>query len=248
MASAISDRPTFTGKTRCSRQNSAPPAASSQAEGMALRERSMPGHSWARAMPRTSAGSSASRSSSAADAMSPWRAAFEARLASSAERTPACTSTRERFAIGAMLSDRMAWREIAMAPPPRSILRLHLAGHELDHRLPWRLGLVQHAVDHLADGHLDGELAGEVAGALRVQHPLRHLPQRLLDLGELLAAPELEADRVVARLLGGAGEDEVAQPGEPGERHRIRALAHGEPPDLGQAARDEGRPGVRAEA
>ena len=59
--------------------------------------------------------------------------------------------------------------------------------------------------------------------------------------------PDLHADRAVAAQRAGAREHEVAQPGEAGERRRLRAERDAEPRHLGEAARDERRARVEAE-
>ena len=59
-------------------------------------------------------------------------------------------------------------------------------------------------------------------------------------------ARDLAAERAVAALRAGAGQHEVAQPGQPRERRGLRARAVPSRDDLGEAARDQRRPRVLA--
>ena len=60
--------------------------------------------------------------------------------------------------------------------------------------------------------------------------------------------PSRSPKRAVARQRRGAGGDEVAEPGEAGERQRVGAERRAQPGGLGQPAGDERRDGVVAEA
>ena len=63
------------------------------------------------------------------------------------------------------------------------------------------------------------------------------------------AARERQADLAVAREIAGAGEHQIAEAGQPGQRQRLAALAIRQPPHLGEAAGDErgARAGAEAE-
>ena len=86
--------------------------------------------------------------------------------------------------------------------------------------------------------HLDQH--GRREGALRELGPALRLRRRL-------AFAERDAEREVARLRARAGEDEVAQAGQAGQRLGLRPEGAAETHQLGEAARRERRRGARAE-
>ena len=81
-----------------------------------------------------------------------------------------------------------------------------------------------------------------------VPTPSATWPSRAEDVGERVAAREREADLAVARQLAGAGQHQIAEPGQAGQRQRAAAQPLGEAPHLGQAARDQRGARVVAEA
>ena len=78
-------------------------------------------------------------------------------------------------------------------------------------------------------------------------HALGHVPQFAQDVVQLPALRQAEADAPVARQLAGAGQDQVAGAGEPGEGLGTAAQLHPQARDFGQAARDQGRARVGAQ-
>src|SRR3954454_24145464 len=121
----------------------------------------------------------------------------------------------------------------------RGRIALHQRGDEVGER-----DAVEDGADALGDGHLDAEPVREVAEDGRCRQSLDHHP----DLGHGLGgrrAPgdELAATPVPARLRP-AGHDQVAHPGEAGERLRPGARGLGEATHLGEATRNERRLGV----
>ena len=65
---------------------------------------------------------------------------------------------------------------------------------------------------------------------------------------QALAAPQRQADAHVARLRAGAGEHQVAEAAEAGDRLGLAAQRHGQPGQLGEAARHQRGVGAAAEA
>ena len=63
-----------------------------------------------------------------------------------------------------------------------------------------------------------------------------------------MAGAEGEADAVVARVFGEAGDDEVADAGEAGEGFLVAAEGDAEAGHFGEGAGDEGGDGIVAEA
>src|SRR5579871_3235238 len=97
------------------------------------------------------------------------------------------------------------------------------AREQLDHRLRRRALLIQDRPHHLGDRQLDAQPLPEVARRLRGLDALRHLLHPGQHVGERAPLAELDPDGAVAREVAGAGEDEVADAGEPGERERVRS-------------------------
>ena len=62
--------------------------------------------------------------------------------------------------------------------------------------------------------------------------------------GSLCPRPKFHADRPVAGKRPGAGEHQVAQTGEAGQRLPPTATSHRQPGDLGHPAGDDGRGAV----
>src|SRR5262249_1998891 len=118
-------------------------------------------------------------------------------------------------------------------------LVLHFTFEELADRLLGRFSLLDDAVDGVDDGHLDVEARPGAVRRFGGLHAVGDLAHRGGDLAEPLAAAELEPDVAVAREIAGAGEDEVAHPGEAGEGERVRAHAQAEARHLVQASGDE---------
>ena len=72
--------------------------------------------------------------------------------------------------------------------------------------------------------------------------------ERIEDLGKFTALAKRLADGAIAAQRAGAGEHQIAHPGEAGESFAARAAGNGEAGDLGDAAGDECGDGVVAEA
>ena len=81
-----------------------------------------------------------------------------------------------------------------------------------------------------------------------VPTPFGDVAQSPEDVRERVAAREREPDLAVARQIAGAGQHEIAEPRQPGQRERAAAHPLGEPAHLGQAARDQRGARVVAEA
>ena len=82
----------------------------------------------------------------------------------------------------------------------------------------------------------------------RVGHAFGDHAERGDGFFEGFALAEREADAVVARVLGEAGDDEVADAGEPGEGFLAAAESHAEAGHFRERAGDERGDGVVAEA
>ena len=105
-----------------------------------------------------------------------------------------------------------------------------------------------HALDLLGDRRLHPVRLGQIADREAALHALGGLLRRRLRLLQRLAPAEPLAERTVARQRRRTRRDEVAEPGQPGERHRIGAQAHAEAGGLGETTSDQGRLRVVAEA
>ena len=90
--------------------------------------------------------------------------------------------------------------------------------------------------------------SAEIARDARGADALGDVPEAAEDLRQRLAARERQADLAVARQIAGAGQHEIAEPGQPGERQRVAAHPLREPAHLGEAARDQRGARVVAEA
>ena len=88
----------------------------------------------------------------------------------------------------------------------------------------------------------------EVVRALGRLHPLGDVPEPGEDVVERPALAHLDADGAVARQLAGAREHQIAHAREARERERVRPLRAAMLADLGEAAGDERRARVVAEA
>src|SRR5439155_11519402 len=127
-------------------------------------------------------------------------------------------------------------------------LVLRLAGEEVDEAALHALALEQGVVHLACDRHLDREPDGE--GDRRVDRvgALRDAGKRGLDVRPAATRRELDAEPMVARQRRSPGGHDVAEAGQPRERHRVRAGRDAEPHHLGQAAGDEPRLAVVTEA
>ena len=103
-------------------------------------------------------------------------------------------------------------------------------------------------------GHLRGERqldavarAERQRGAGRA-HPLGHHSRLREDLGQRAAAAELDADAAVAAQVAGAGQHEIAEAAQAGERVAPAAFGARQPRHLDEAARDQRRHRVVADA
>src|SRR6266850_193550 len=90
------------------------------------------------------------------------------------------------------------------------------------------LPLVQDFVDLFGDRHRHAQLPSEVEGRARREDPFGHHLHLAENVAERSAPAELDADAPVPRERPGAGEDEIAEPGQPGERLLPPAERQGE--------------------
>src|SRR5437762_4244183 len=143
----------------------------------------------------------------------------------------------QRPTIGSLRSSGIG---LAVLAPERAL-------EERGHRVHGRLAPEEHGADLLTDRHRhrvvlrERQRGGDGARALG-DHA--RLP---LDGGRRLPPRQRHAELAITREAAGARQDEVAEPGEPGERRRAGAEGHREARHLGEAARDEGGARVLAE-
>ena len=116
------------------------------------------------------------------------------------------------------------------------------------HRAGGGLVLVEDGVDRVDDRRADAGLAGGVVDRERVRHAFGDHAERGGGFLEGLAVAEGQADAVVARVDGEAGDDQVADAGEAGEGLRPAAEGDAEAGHFRQRAGDQGGDGVVAEA
>src|SRR5439155_21419104 len=119
--------------------------------------------------------------------------------------------------------------------------------HENRDRLGDRAVAVENVIHVLRDRRLDAELLRERVAGGRGVEALGH-GALAREVNAPVGAPrDLLPERPIARLATREREDEMANPRHAEEREWVRAEGDAEPRDLGEPARDERRPGVRAE-
>src|SRR3989442_12142124 len=129
----------------------------------------------------------------------------------------------------------------------KSSLRSEWARQQrLDRRVDAEL-VIEHRGDGAGDRHVDAALARHLDQRRRGEGAFGEL--RAL-AGEFRSLPfaERDAEREVPRLRARAGEDEIPETGETGERFDAGAERAAEPDQLGKAARGQRRGGARTEA
>src|SRR5262245_57769342 len=119
-----------------------------------------------------------------------------------------------------------------------SQLVLRLAREQIDQAALNALPLEQRVVDLLGDRHLDAVARREAECGVDGVGALGDAGQRRLELGPLAALRELHAEAMVAREVGAARRDDVADPREPRERQWVRAGGDPEARHLGETAGD----------
>ena len=116
--------------------------------------------------------------------------------------------------------------------------------HEFLDRLSGILVFVEDLVYLFRDRELHFVAAGEPDGRQGGIHPFRHHAHAFEDFLEFLPPSELHADRAVSGKIAGAGQHQVAQPGEAGKGSLIGSEGHPQPGHFGQAPGDQRRAGV----
>ncbi len=137
------------------------------------------------------------------------------------------------------------------APPGRPILVLVLAGaqHQVLDGFARVFAVFEDELHLLGDRHLDAVLAREPErGAAGADTFRNFAAKRGQNLGELAPCAELITNGAVAASEPGAGENEVADAGEAGERFAPPSAGDSEAGDLCDAAGDERGGGVVSEA
>ncbi len=102
-----------------------------------------------------------------------------------------------------------------------------------------RADAVDHGLHLLGDGQLDAVARAEIERGLGGAQPLGDHALPAQDVLERAAAAELDADLAVAAAMAGAGQHEIAEPAEAGQRVGTAAHRRGQPRDLDEAAGDE---------
>lgn len=110
------------------------------------------------------------------------------------------------------------------------------------------VALVEHGVDLRADGHVHRQGLGARADLARGLHPL----DRLADTGtgrlQVIALTQQAPQATVARLVVGAGEDQIAETGQPGQRARLGPDRLAQALHFGQTAGHQRGAGIAAVA
>ena len=165
-------------------------------------------------------------------------------------------ASRRRIVVGVGVASVSvsvaAWSRSGHVGSPRSRVSSHSGRdgsvHQVHQRFLGRDGADDDGLDLFGDGHLDAVGPGqgdERAGAL---HPFGHHVHAVDDVVERPALAQGEAHGAVAALGAGAGGHEVAHAGQPAEGEDLAAQGEPEAAELGQAAGDEHRPRVVAQA
>src|SRR5215468_5482023 len=122
------------------------------------------------------------------------------------------------------------------ASGPCSSLRLEWPRHQaFNGRVDVRPSIEDRG-DRAGDRHLDAAAARHFYQHRRGEGTFRELA-RGLRLGPALTLPERHPEREVTRLRARAGQDQVAESGEAGERLWSRAVSMAEAEQLGKSAR-----------
>ena len=106
---------------------------------------------------------------------------------------------------------------------------------------------MQHRIDRRGDRHLDPEPGRQARDRGGGRHPFDDRAPAGERRAEACAASERQPERIIARLGGGAGQHEIAEPGQAAEGFGAAALGDPEPDHLGQAAGDQRGAGIVAE-
>src|SRR6185437_13952101 len=102
-------------------------------------------------------------------------------------------------------------------------------------------------VDRRGNRHIDRETLRQQRGGSSGFHPFGDgdaLAEHILELAPL---PQRDAERIIARLRRGAGQDEIAETRKPHQRFGAPAFRRREPHHFREAARDEGGARIVAE-
>ncbi|KAH0441378.1 hypothetical protein KCU90_g2363, partial [Aureobasidium melanogenum] len=83
---------------------------------------------------------------------------------------------------------------------------------------------------------------------LRAAHAFGHVPQSAEDIVERTARGELHADCAIARQIARGSQDQIAQPGQTGERLRPSAERHAKTRHFRKTTRDQRRTRIETEA
>src|SRR6185312_4350805 len=106
---------------------------------------------------------------------------------------------------------------------------------------------MQDRVDRRGNRHIDRETLRQQRGGSSGFHPFGDgdaLAEHILELAPL---PQRDAERIIARLRRGAGQDEIAETRKPHQRFGAPAFRRREPHHFREAARDEGGARIVAE-
>ena len=108
-------------------------------------------------------------------------------------------------------------------------LGLEGAGEQAADRIVDGRAPMKHCVHSAGDRHLDPESRRQRHDGRRAGHAFSHRLASFENGGRRLATAERAPEGVVARLIAGAGQHEIAEAREPGEGLRPRALGAGKP-------------------
>jgi len=125
---------------------------------------------------------------------------------------------------------------------------LRIAGHQLLYCRAGRDLAVEYGGHGARDGHLDAKFGRAAGDFARRRHALGDMAELAHDLVQRQAPGQAQTHLAVARQVAGAGEDQVADPGQAHEGLGSGAQRLAKPRDLGKAARDQGGAGIEAEA
>ena len=117
-----------------------------------------------------------------------------------------------------------------------------------EHRVTRRHPFVEHAMNGVRDRHVDPEMAGEVVRCARGLHAFGDVPDLREDRRQRLSPRQRQANPPVAREVARAGQYEIAQSGESRQRLSLAAQRRRQPAGFREAARDQRRAGIVAEA